>query len=553
MKNVFISILAVFFALQLEAQSSVTLTLEAGNLSEKLTIEERNRVVNLTLIGTMDARDFKTISDDMPQLEIIDLSQIQVLGYVGENGTSWIHQTYEENSIPKSAFEDMDIVHVILPHSITKIDWEAFDYCRALRSINLPESLKTIDMEAFDKCTSLESLYIPASVEFISSDAFRRSTALITVDEMNPNYSSRDGVLYNKDMTTLIFCPVIKSGLFVVPDYVTKIGYDSFDDCGLITSVELPATVTHIEGEAFFACRSLKNINLHDGLKKIENSVFSYCASLDEIIIPESVDTILNSAFANCSNLKKINIPSSVKYIDRDVFKGCESLKSVYVYWDTPLAFSGLETSNAFYSVDKSSCKLFIPQGTKNKYQTAAVWKGFKNIEEFFLTLSVDALQVPGNEGGTAVIDVLTNTFEWKVSSDQTWLEVTPDFGMGNNRVSLLVKMNSQNTPRNATLTFSAKGVQPVEIPITQAVFTHASRVVKNNFQVYPNPASEAITISGLTGSYKAVLHDLTGKTMLHADAEATAPLSLSGLKPGIYILKLITSEGVIKTKVVKR
>jgi hypothetical protein len=79
----------------------------------------------------------------------------------------------------------------------------------------------------------------------------------IDVDESNPNYSSSDGVLYNKAMTTLIQYSAGKSGGFIIPNSVTSIGRGAFTNCAVLTSVTIPNSVTSIESAAFTYCSGL--------------------------------------------------------------------------------------------------------------------------------------------------------------------------------------------------------------------------------------------------------------------------------------------------------
>ena len=71
------------------------------------------------------------------------------------------------------AFEKTEIIELIIPNTIIKIDDYAFQYCKKLTKVTLPEGLSVIAYDAFAYCESLKEVTIPSSVERIGGDAFR--------------------------------------------------------------------------------------------------------------------------------------------------------------------------------------------------------------------------------------------------------------------------------------------------------------------------------------------------------------------------------------------
>ena len=141
---------------------------------------------------------------------------------------------------------------------------------------------------------------IPRSVTFIGIDAFGGCEGLeaINVEEGNPNYSSIDGVLYNKDKTTLIKAPDCLTGVFTIPEGVTVLGcartgdnqredewYNWSGFGGQITGVYIPLSVKTIEECCFWGCYELTDVyyaGTAKDFKKVNVGEFN-----DELIFAE--------------------------------------------------------------------------------------------------------------------------------------------------------------------------------------------------------------------------------------------------------------------------
>ena len=217
--------------------------------------------------------------------------------------------------------------------------------------------VERIGNRAFADCTGITSIVIPDGVAEIDGFAFGDCTSLaeITVSPDNQNYSSVDGVLFNKDKSELLAYPIGNSrSIYTVPDGVTKIGDDAFYHCRSLSKVKLsndlteidnfvftgctsleeitmPNSVTEIGMSAFEGCISLSKVKLSNNLTYINEDIFYGCTSLTEIAIPDSVTEIGGSAFAFCTSLREITIPEGVTKIGETVFTGCSSLTDITV------------------------------------------------------------------------------------------------------------------------------------------------------------------------------------------------------------------------------
>lgn len=94
----------------------------------------------------------------------------------------------------------------------------------------------------------------------------------------------------------------------------------------------------------------------------------------ESIAIPEGVTSINNFAFDNCTSLTSLSIPSSVKSIS-NAFYGCSSITSI-----TSLIQEPFNIDNVFSVYDTAT--LYVPKGTKEKYEATPAWNLFQSIVE---------------------------------------------------------------------------------------------------------------------------------------------------------------------------
>jgi hypothetical protein len=190
---------------------------------------------------------------------------------------------------------------------LTNIPPGTFKECTTLAGIIIPNSVSYIGDNAFNNCANLISVTIPGAVTSIMAEAFNGCISLTTINVAadSASFSSKDGILYNKDKTTLIAYPSVK-GSFTIPGSVKNISDKAFKDCSNLKSVTIPNSVTNIGGNAFQNCTALTSVTIGIGITGIGEDAFRGCTSLTSVTFegPLSPNAINNKAFNTIGGLR---------------------------------------------------------------------------------------------------------------------------------------------------------------------------------------------------------------------------------------------------------
>ena len=294
------------------------------------------------------------------------------------------------------AFAYSGLISVTIPKTVKSIGENAFHFC-SLKSVTLPKGLESIGKEAFFD-SGLKSVTIPETVTSIGEGAFCNVEdnfshgywQEIIVDSNNATYTSKDGILYNKDMTALLQYPGGKKE-FAIPEGITSIGAHAFRGCTNLKSITIPETiisigagafrntglttvtipegVTNIGEGAFHTCKEIvvdsnntayivkdgvlydKNMTIllqcfdtktefiiPEGVTRIGSLAFGkyyndyrvdFTSNLTSVSLPETVTSIGEYAFGYCDQLTSINLPKGITSIGAGAFRGCEKLEQV--------------------------------------------------------------------------------------------------------------------------------------------------------------------------------------------------------------------------------
>ena len=130
-------------------------------------------------------------------------------------------------------------------------------------------------------------------------------------------------------------------------------------------------------------CYGLTSITIPNSVTTIGEGAFAYCTGLTSVTIGNSVTAIGYYAFKGCESLTSVTIPSSVTSIGMGAFYCCPDLTSVISLIEEPFEIN----ENTFYNwvedhEEFTTATLYVPAGTKSKYETTPAWNKFKMIME---------------------------------------------------------------------------------------------------------------------------------------------------------------------------
>ncbi len=363
MKKLLKIVLSVFLATALAIQLPVNVV-SVVNAEDADTIEETTTDETVEETVVEDDEEILDSSAEESEEETEDSNELK---YTDEDGNVYYYYKLSDSEITitncRAVSANLIVPSTIDGYTVTSIEEYAFEINDSLVTVILPDTLVTIGEGAFADCDNLTSISIPASVTSIGEYVFYYCGSLkeIIVDENNSVYSSVDGVLFNKDQTTLILYPSDKADAsYTIPEGVTSVSKNAFsfnynitevifpnsmttidarifDYCENLKTVEIPASITYIEDGSWGVfgardCPYLESINVAedntayssiDGVlfNKDQTILICYPAGKTETsyVIPTGVTTIREEAFA-FSHLTSIEIPDTVTTIESLAF-----------------------------------------------------------------------------------------------------------------------------------------------------------------------------------------------------------------------------------------
>ncbi len=438
-------------------------------------LSESERTVEVTHPGTDGRLEHYTelVDVEIPETVIFEnaIYTVKTIGASAFSG-SGITSVKMPNTITKIygfAFSDChSLKNVEMSNKVDSIGNYAFQSCYILENIDLGESLVYIGSGVFNGCWDMKTIYIPSTVEEIVTygpveGAFEMQMTLfsgcsdltaINVDENNKRYTSVDGVLYTKDLDSLLICPPgYEKDTFVTLEETEVIEECAFRDCLNLTRVELSKNIRELGGirTAFHTCGNLlefavvgdnqnyvsidgilytkdksklivcprgkDNVNISDEVTCIGDYAFNGCYRIISLSIPNSV-TEIGDKVIDCNFLTSLELGSGLANIGKGAIS-CQEPMAIKCYAINPPAVDGGIQPDFFTGLDiYTNATLQVPEGSKELYASTEPWSNFVNIEE------MTATGIGGVEAGDVVISADGGTLTVSGLADGCTVEV---------------------------------------------------------------------------------------------------------------------------------
>ena len=364
---------------------TVNITRE-GTLAEKV-LEQASSlstVTELTITGKINENDWKCITMQMSNLDILNMSSCTTsfsrLSTLNSNLEKFVMPEGITNFAARTS--GCNLLDLTFSNSVETIENRAFWDNYTIQIIRFGKGLKRIESDVFG-ADRLAEVHIPdietwCNIEFIdlsSIPTYRNSSN--TKVYLNGKIVDKLDIPSNIEYVPSYAFFGWEVSQITIPESVVSIGEYAFANNDMLTDLVFPTSLNTISIGTFYMCTSLKNVSMPQQLLSIGKECFYGCKSLHSITLPSNITTIGTDAFYGCTSLAEISFPESITSIGSNAFSNCTGLTKVVCLIPFPISAS----SGIFSGMNQDSCTLVVPEWSALLYKMAVGWSEFSKIE----------------------------------------------------------------------------------------------------------------------------------------------------------------------------
>lgn len=333
----------------------------SGNFAKSMEIDGE------PIEGTVNSYRFDTLGEHVVKYELLNPTTLK--SYFFSNSGNTINVLKVQ--IPDSVIEIGDnafysnhlLSSITFSNNLATIGSGCFNYCRQLTAVTLPDSLTTLH-NCFPNC-GIDAISIPKRVNSIIGRPFANcDITSVTVSEENTTYHSNGNCIIETATNKLVY----GINTSVIPNNITSIGNNAFENCYGLKSASIPSGVTSIGDYAFASCSGLTSVTFESGslLTIIGKYAFQSCSKLTTIEFPNSLTSLGQFAMYN-AELSSVTFGTGITEINNGAFAGMTSLTRVTINATTPPSLGS--APDPFVGI--SNYTIYVPSGSVDAYKAA--------------------------------------------------------------------------------------------------------------------------------------------------------------------------------------
>ena len=390
----------------------VTLSSET-NLAAALQNEELEKITTLKITGPLTEADFATMKDDMPVLQVLDMSGVTALPKQGD------YQTIPARALEKNATIQKVIMPVCLESvgvnafsecaNLFEVDFslasqlkwlDGFYNCRNLQSLDLSEKqcLQGISNSAFSTCISLKTVNLSncSALTKIESSAFMNCYALKTVDLSNCTLLEEIGT------QAFLSCEILNQIELTGCSALQKIGNMAFQDCFQLShfDFEVLTQLSSIGNGAFYGTALAGDITLGSSINQLGEFAFYSCDQITSIDFSNStIEAVLMNTFSGCTALQKVDFTgcTSLRTLNKGAFSDCTSLKEIVIdnssyKCEDGVLYVGDKATIIMYLSGKDDADFTIPESVVT-IQAGSFWGVSSELKSLAIPATVRSIE----------------------------------------------------------------------------------------------------------------------------------------------------------------